>query len=77
MHLTIADDHVGAPVEYRLDQIGNVGARVLVVAVGVDDHVGAELEAGVEARLEAGCKATVVGQSDDVVNAVRSRDVDG
>ena len=46
---------------------------VLVVGVGVDDHVGAELEAGVEAGLEAGGQALVVRQPDDVVDAVLAR----
>ena len=50
---------------------------VLVVGVGVDDHVGAELERRVEPRLEAGGEALVVRQPDDVVDAVRARDLDG
>ena len=50
--------------------------RVLVVGVGVDDHVGAELQRGVDARLEAGREALVVGQPDEVVDAVRARDRD-
>ena len=50
--------------------------RVLVVGVGVDDDVGAELEARVEPGLEAGGQALVVRQPDDVVDAVRARDLD-
>ena len=52
-------------------------AVVLVVGVGVDDDVGAELQAGVEAGLEAGGQALVVGQPDDVVDAVLAGDLDG
>ena len=48
--LAVADDHVGLAVEDRLDELGDVAAVVLVVGVGVDDHVGAELQARVEAR---------------------------
>jgi hypothetical protein len=50
---------------------------VLVVGVGVDDDVGAELERGVEPGLEARGQALVVGEPDDVVDAVRARDLDG
>ena len=50
--------------------------RVLVVGVRVDDDVGAELQARVEARLEAGGKALVVRQLDDVVDAVLARHLD-
>ncbi len=62
-------------------RIGVTSARdrrgvVLVVGVGVDDHVGAELQARVESRLEPGGKALVVGQADDVVDAVVARDRD-
>jgi hypothetical protein len=45
-----------------------IGAAVLVVGVGVDDDVGAQFQAGVEARLEAGREALVVGQADDVLD---------
>ena len=55
---------------------GDVGAAVLVVGVGVDDDVGAELEAGVEAGLEAGREALVVGQADDVLDPVLAGDLD-
>ena len=75
--LAVADDHVGAPGQDRLDQLLDVAAVVLVVGVGVDDHVGAELQAGVEAGLEAGGQALVVGQAHDVVHAVRAGHLDG
>ena len=52
------------------------GAVVLVVGVGVDDHVGAELERRVQARLEARGEALVVGEPDDVVDAVLARHLD-
>jgi hypothetical protein len=74
--LAVADDHVGAAGEDRFDELRDVAAVVLVVGVGVDHDVGAELEAGVEARLEAGGKPLVVGEPHDVVDAVGARDVD-
>ncbi len=74
--LAIADDHVGLAGEDRRQQLRDVGAAVLVVGVGVDDDVGAELEAGVEPRLEAGRQALVVGQADDVLDAVLAGDLD-
>jgi hypothetical protein len=73
--LAVADHHVRAPLEDRRHQPGDVGTRVLVVGVGVDDQVGAELEAGVEPGLEARREALVVGQTDDVVDAARARHV--
>ena len=71
--LAVADDHVGAPVEDRAHEPGDVRPVVLVVGVGVDDHVGAELQRGVDAGLEAGGQALVVGQAHEVVDAVRAR----
>ena len=65
-----------SPRDDRRDELGDVGALVLVVGVGVDDHVGAELQAGVEARLERRREALVVRQPDDVVDAVLAGDLD-
>ena len=73
----VADDHVGLAGEDRRDELDDVGAAVLVVGIGVDDDVGAELERGVEARLEGRREALVVGQPDDVVDALLAGDVDG
>jgi hypothetical protein len=74
--LAVADDHVGAALDDRGNELGDVVAVVLVVGVGVDDDVGAELQRGVEPRLEAGGQALVVRQLDDVVDAVGARDLD-
>ena len=72
-HLAVADDHVGLAGEDRRDQLRDVGAHVLVVGVGVDDDVGAELQAGVEPRLETRREPLVVGQPDDVLDAAFAR----
>ena len=58
--LAVADDHVGAALEDRRDQPRDVRAAVLVVGVGVDDHVGAQLQAGVEPGLEGAREALVL-----------------
>ena len=75
-HLTVADDHVGMALQDRADQVGDARGRVLVVCIGVDDDVGTELEAGVESGLEAGGQALVLGELDDVIDAVGDGDVD-
>ena len=66
-----------SPRRIGATSLGMSAPVVLVVGVGVDDHVGAELEAGVEPRLEARGQPLVVGELDDVVDAVGSRDLDG
>ena len=76
LDLAVADHHVGVAGDDRRDELGDVGPVVLVVGVGVDDHVGAELQRRVQARLEARRQALVVGQADDVVDAVLARDLD-
>ncbi len=75
--LAVADDHVRAAVEDGLDELDDVAAVVLVVGVGVDDHVGAELQGRVEAGLEPRGEALVVRQPDDVVDAVLAGHLDG
>ena len=64
------------PSRIGAHELRDVGAVVLVVGVGVDDHVGAELQRRVDAGLEAGREALVVGQAHEVVDAVRARDRD-
>ena len=60
-----------------LDAALKLGAVVLVVGVRVDDHVRAQLQGRVYAGLERGREALVVGQPDDVVDAVGVRDLGG
>ena len=48
---------------------------VLIVGVGVDDEVGAGLEAGVDAGHERRRQPLVPAQPDDVIDAARARDV--
>ena len=77
LDLPIADHHVGAAREDRPDQLRDVGGPVLVVGVGVDDHVRPELQGRVHPGLKSGCQALVVGQPDNVVHSMRSPDLDG
>ena len=72
-HLAIADDHVGTPGEDRRDELRDIRAVVLVVGVGVDDHIRAQLQRRVDASLKTGGEALVVGQPHDVVDAVLAR----
>ena len=65
----VADDDVGAALEDRCDEAGDVGAAVLVVGVGVDDDVGAEAEAGVDAGGVGDGEAAVAREAEDVVDA--------
>jgi len=74
--VAVAHHHVGVAGDDRLHQLHDVPAVVLVVGVGVHDHVGAELQAGVEPGLERGRQPLVVGEPHDVVHAVRTGDVD-
>ena len=73
VRLPVPDHHVGRAGHDRLHEPGHVAPVVLVVGVGVHDHVGAELEAGVEPGLERGGQAAIVGEPDDVVHAVLAR----
>jgi hypothetical protein len=72
-HLPVADHHVGAVGCDRLDQPGDVRGAVLAVGVGVDDHVGAQLQSGVETRLERRREPAVTGQPYQVIDAVAPR----
>ena len=76
VHGAVAHDHVRPPGEHRLDELRDVARVVLVVGVRVDDHVGAQLQAGVEPGLERGGEPLVVGEPHDVVDPVRARDLE-
>ena len=65
--LAVANDQLGSAGQDGLDQLDDVAAKVLVVAIGVDDDIGAQLKAGVETRLEGMSQAAVAGKPDDVV----------
>ncbi len=68
--VAVADHHVGLAGHDGRHEGGDVRRRVLVVRVGVDHDVGAEFQRGVEPGLERRGEALVVGEPDDVVDAV-------
>ena len=76
-HLPVADDHIGFAAQDRADKVGDHGLRVLVVAVGVHDDVGTEVQASVYAGLESGGETLVAVVAHDVVNAKFAGDFNG
>ena len=71
--VAVADDDVGLAAKKRRDERRNVLADVLIVAVGIDDEVGAELQAGVDARHERGREPARPPKRHDVIHAQRPR----
>ena len=59
---------VGPALQDRADQLRDRRAGVLVVGVGVDHHVGAQAQRGVEAGLEGVGEAAVHRVADDVLH---------
>ena len=49
LDVPIADHHIGFPADERGNQRGDISACVLIIAVCVDDEIGAELERGINA----------------------------
>ena len=64
-----ADHQVGLAGEDRRGQLRDVVGAVLVVGVGVDDHVGAGAQRGLEAGGERAGQALVAPEADDVIDA--------
>jgi hypothetical protein len=73
VRLTITDHDIGGAVEDRSDQLRNVGAGILIVAIRVDDDVGTPLEAGVDANDERARKAQIALVAHDVIDANLAR----
>ena len=57
LDVSIANDDVGFAADERRDERWNITARVLIVAIGVDDEIGAEFQGRVDAGRERGGKA--------------------
>ena len=76
VHLAVGDDDVGRALDDRPHEVGDALLRVLVVAVGVDDDVGAELQRVVDAVLEGAGQSLVAGVPDEVGHAEGAGDLD-
>ena len=74
-HLPVADDHVSLTGDDRGDEPVDVAGVVLVVGVRRDDHVRAELQRRVEARLERNGEALALRKANDVVDAALACDL--
>ncbi len=79
-------DLIGVPVPHhqvgpagkdRLDQPRNLMAAILVVAVGIDDDVGASPQTGVDAGLEGHRQAPGLPKTDDVLDPRFPRQLHG
>ena len=70
VHLAVADDDLCLAAQDRLDQVADAVLRVLVVAVGVDHDVRAELECALHAVVEGPAETAVAGVMDEVGDAV-------
>ncbi len=77
LHAAVADDHVRLAGEDRANEIDDRASSILVVTIGVHDHIRAELETRIEARLERGRETLAARQAHDVVDAVLTGDADG
>jgi hypothetical protein len=67
--LSVSDHQLGAARQDRLEQALDVGRPVLVVGVGVDDDVSAELHAGVDARHEGPGQTAILRKAHHVMHA--------
>jgi len=57
--IAVADHHLGVAAHDGRDEGGDVLGAILVVGVGIDDHVGARAEAGIETGHESASEALV------------------
>ena len=68
LDVPIADHHIGFSADERRNQRGDISARVLIVAVRVDDEIGAELERRIDAGGKRCRKTAPVAKRDDVLH---------
>jgi hypothetical protein len=77
VHLAIGDDDLRLAPQNRLHQVADALLRVLVVTVGVDHDVGAELQRALHAVVEGAAQSAVTGMPDEVGHAVGLGHLDG
>ena len=75
LDVAVADADVGLAGEQRRQQQRDVAAGVLVVGVGVDDVVGAQLQRGVDAGGEGGGQPLAAAEAHHVVDAAGAGDL--
>ncbi len=72
-----ADHDFRLTVDDRPDQLRDVVGAVLIVGVRIHDHIRPGIQRSFEAGHKGAGKATMPSQTNDVVNAVRSRHLGG
>ena len=65
--LPVADYNIGIFLKYRCAESGNFMTAVLIVSVGIDDDIGTELQACINAGSEGPRKTLVAFMANDVV----------
>src|SRR3546814_9545937 len=71
----VADHDIGAACDDRLDELRNIGAIILIVAVGIDDDIGVGTEGKVDAVPETACQTHIATVAQYMVHAAVPRDV--
>ena len=75
--LAVADHDICPAIQNRCHQLRNVGTKVLIVAVGVDDDVGPRLQTFVNAPAEGARQAQVPLVANDVLDPQIPSDLNG
>ena len=73
--LPVGDDDVGGAVDDRLHEVADAVLGVLVVAVGVHQDVGPELQGSHDPVVEGTSQTLVAGVVHELGDAVRPRDL--
>ena len=75
--LPVADNQIGLAGENWFDEFVYIAAIVLVVAVGVDDDIRAQPQAGVKTGLESMPQTPVLWKADNVIGPALARHLAG
>ncbi len=76
MDLTVGDDDLRLTAQDRLDEVADALLRVLVVSVGVDHDVRAELEGALHSVVEGAAQSAIAGVPDEMGHPVGLRHLD-
>jgi hypothetical protein len=66
--LAVADDHIGLPGQNGGDELRDLPAGVLVIAIGVDNDVGPQFEAGIQPGLKGFGQPLVADVPNNVID---------